>query len=317
MDLDPRLRLRHLRCFLEVARLGGVAGAAEALGVTQPAVSKTLRELEAILEAELFDRSERRIRLNAAGRALQKFAGSALAELARGQRAVKGESAGRTALSIGVLPTAASELAPRAALRFSAEHPHCQLNVLTGPNWMLSSQLREGRLDLVVGRMAPPDQMGGVSFEQLYVEDVVLAARPDHPLATASPAQTLDLLAEAPLVLPPRGALIRETVQRFLINIGLGWKEPVFETVSLAFGRRVVQMSDAAWFISRGVVAAELRLGVLVAVDLKHPMLAGPVGVSQREGQALSPERDALVAALRAVASELTAARAEPSTEQG
>lgn len=310
MEIDARLRLRHLRGFLETARMGSVAAAAESLGVSQPAVSKTLRELEEILGAALFDRAERKLKLNASGRAFQKFAGGALAELARGQRAVRKATTLGARLSIGVLPTAASELAPRAALRFRAAHPSCGLHVFTGPNWLLSAQLREGRLDLVVGRMSPPEAMVGLTFEQLYAEDVVLVARAGAPIATATAATMHDALAQAELILPPPGALIRPTVDAYLTHMGLGGKEPLFETVSLAFGRRAVQLSDAAWFISRGVVADELRSGVLVAVDLKHPLLAGAVGVSLREGAAPSVERDGLVTALRETASEMVGPRA-------
>lgn len=68
MFIDPRLRLRHIMTFLEIAQAGSIVSAADHLGVTQPAVSKTLRELEDILGTRLFDRTGRQLRLNSVGR---------------------------------------------------------------------------------------------------------------------------------------------------------------------------------------------------------------------------------------------------------
>ena len=300
MKLDPHIRLRHIRCFLEAARASSLAQAAERLHITQPAVSKTLRELEQILGVDLFDRSARRIRLNQAGRVFQQHAGAAFAELGKAHRAVTGLAGDTVDLSVGILPTAATDLFPRAALDFARGHPHCLIHATTGPNWLLLSQLREGRLDLVVGRMAPAEQMTGLTFEQLYVEEVVLVARPGHPLLNVSRIESS--LADYPVILPPTGAVISPTVRGFLLSIGMSNVRPLFETVSLAFGRKATQLSDAVWFISRGVVADEVARGALCILDIHHPMLTGPVGISLRQDAAPLPERDALVEQLRRVA---------------
>ena len=298
MSLDPKLRLRHLNCFMEVARTGSVAAAAEALHVTQPAVSKTLRELEAILGNPLFDRTGRRLKMNAAGATFQKFTGSALGDLARAQAVVRGAQGGEVKLNIGVLPTAATDLLPEAAIAFRARHPNCVLRVSTGPNWLLLSQLREGALDMVVGRMAEPDRMEGLSFAQLYPEEIIAAVRPDHPLRALS----VDGLLNHPLILPPTGAVIGAAVRSYLLSIGANAVTPAFETVALAFGRRVVQQTDAIWFISRGVVAEELAAGSLRALVPERPVPAGPVGISLRAETVPVPELAALIETLKAAA---------------
>lgn len=302
MKPDPRLRLRHIRCFLEAARAGSLAEAAETLLITQPAVSKTIRELEAILGAELFDRSARKIRLNEAGRMFQIHGGAALADLMRAERAVKAATGAAVKLHVGALPTAATDLFPRAATEFAESHKHCLIHVTTGPNWLLLSQLREARLDIVIGRMAEPELMTGLGFEQLYSEDVILTCGPDHPLCGEKQAPRR--IGDYPMILPPKGALIHQTVRNYLASIGLPGIRPRFETVSLAFGRKAVQLSDALWFISRGVVADELAAGTLGQIPLDAPMLAGPVGISIREDAPPSPERDDLIASLRDVARE-------------
>ncbi|MEC9197039.1 MAG: LysR family transcriptional regulator, partial [Pseudomonadota bacterium] len=72
--IDPQIRMRHIRCFLETARLGSLSAAADALHVSQPAASKTIKELEDILGVALFDRSGRRLTLTRAGSLFQRHA---------------------------------------------------------------------------------------------------------------------------------------------------------------------------------------------------------------------------------------------------
>ncbi|MEM0948036.1 MAG: LysR substrate-binding domain-containing protein [Pseudomonadota bacterium] len=296
--MDSQLHLRHLRTFLEIARLESVTRAAEALNISQPAVSRSLRELEDILGTELFDRVGRGLRLNAAGRIFQSHTASALVELVRGRERVRTDRLRETRLSVGVLPTAAGDLAPRAALAFHTERPNTRLHVVTGPNWLLFNQLRERKLDLVVGRMPEQSNLKGLSFEQLYLETVVLVCRPGHPILNTS---TIGFaLGEYPLILPPSGAVIAGTVTRYLASIGLPEMRGAFETVALPVGRRIVEGSDTLWFISRGVVEDELESGRLAAVTLDSPLLSGPVGISQVDAAGISVERRLFIECLRA-----------------
>jgi len=297
-DLDPRLRLRHLRCFLETARLESLTAAALALNLSQPAASKTIRELEDILGVDLFDRSGRRLALTPAGRLFQQHAAAGLRELARARDLARAAPARIARLSVGILPTVSTDLFPRAALAFRADWPHCVLRVTTGPNWLLLSQLREGAVDLFVGRMPGPDRMTGLSFRHLYSERIVLAVRPGHPLARAP--EIPRALGGFPLILPPAGAVIAPAVRAYLQTIGLPSVEPLFETVSLAFGRKAVQLSDAVWFISEGVVGDEIAQGTLIALDPGTDLPAGPVGICQRADGLTTAEQSGLVQALAA-----------------
>jgi len=286
---------RHVRCFLEVARLSSVGQAAEALAISQPAVSKTLKELEDRLGALLFERVGRRLRLTTAGRLFQKHAGLSLAELERGVRALRtpGDMGGM--LTVGVLPTVATRVLPEAALAFARAVPGVCLRASTGPNRFLLSQLREGSLDLVVGRLAAPDEMAGLVFEQLYSEAVVAVVRAGHPLLAAPGTP----LADFPLILPPPDAIIRQVVEQHFLRGGLEVPRPQVETVSLALGRGLVQASDAVWFISEGVVAEEVAAGTLVALTQDGMAQAGPVGLTLRSGQEPSDALRQLMQAVR------------------
>lgn len=299
--LHPHLRLRHLNCFLETARLGSLSAAAQALNVSQPAASKTLRELEEILGVQLFDRSGRRLALTAEGKLFQTHAGGAMAELAKAQVLVRNPPKERPLIRAGVLPTAATGLVPRAALAFREAWPQVLLDVMTGPNWLLLSLLREGALDLIVGRKPPPGNAEGLSFAPLYWERVVAVVRAGHPLLAARDWDYADL-ASYPLMIPPQGALISASVRNWLHSVGLSDPQPAWENVSLAFGRDVVEHSDTVWFISEGVVRREIEAGMLAILPIRNELLGGPVGISLREGTEPSVEMRALIATLESAA---------------
>ena len=292
MNWDAHLRLRHVRTFLEIARAESVSIAADRLNITQPAVSRTLKELEQMLGTQLFERVGRGLRLNEAGRVFQSHASASMVELLRGRDRLARDGDLATRLSVGVLPTAATDLLPRAALAFREEMP-----ILTGPNWLLFNQLRDGTLDLVVGRMPERDAGTGVTFQQLYVEDVVLVCRPGHPILGQPVPE--HHIADHTLILPPGGAVIAQTVERYLASIGLPEMRGAYETVALPVGRKIVGASDALWFISRGVVADELAAGSLVAVGLSSPLLSGPVGISIARSAPLNVERSVLAECVR------------------
>lgn len=302
--MDHRIKLRHLRCFLETARLGSLSAAAQAMHVSQPAASKTIKELEQIIGKPLFDRTSRRLSLTSEGRIFQQHTGAAMIELTRAQDLIQGNRPSAR-LSVGALPTAATELMPRAAIAFRETHPNCMLRVSTGPNWLLMSQLREGALDLVIGRMAAAKVMDGLSFRQLFSEQIAAIIRPDHPLTRVSDA--VAHLSEFPLILPPPGAVISPLVRAFLARQSISPHMGAMETVSLAFGRRVVQSSDAIWFISRGVVADELAARTLATLPLGQELLGSPVGISMREEGAMTEHQRQMIAALTRSAATMQA----------
>jgi LysR family pca operon transcriptional activator len=153
--------------------------------------------------------------------------------------------------------------------------------VVTGQNSVLLSQLRTGDLDLVVGRLADPDLMTGLSFEHLYSEIVSFIVRPGHPLLKLKPFD-LRKFTEYTVLMPPEGAIIRPMVDRFLIANGIATVPDQIETVAMAFGRRYTRTTDAVWIISRGVVADDIDDGVLAELPVATQGTTGPVGLTTR-----------------------------------
>lgn len=278
--MHPAIKLRHIRAFLDIAALGNLTAVARAQGITQPALSRTLAELEDLLGVALFSREARRLVLTEAGRMFRQQAALGVQALEAAVAALQPGDGGR--LTVGVLPTVAARLFVQVALRWQKLRPDAILSVITGPQLYLMQLLRAGEIDLTIGRMPAAAEMAGLGFQHLYEEDVVLACRSDHPLQRAALGE---VLRRCPLVLPPQGAIIRRAVDDYLASLGLQGLQPAFETVALPIGRGIVRGSDAVWFISQGVIREDLARGDLAILPLEARFLSGAVGITQRPDQ--------------------------------
>lgn len=277
MVMHPAIKLRHIRVFLDIASEGALAAVARKQGVTQPALSRSLAELEALLGVPLFLRQGRRLVLSDAGILFRRHAAEGVQALEMAAWSLNPGGAGGR-LRVGVLPTVAARFLPQVAVKFQAARPEVVLAVETGPHHHLLRLLREGSIDLMVGRMPVAGEMADLSFDHLYEEEIALIARAGHPgIGEAVP----DLLRRVPLILPPETALIRASVDAYLAAIGLVGHRPAFETASLALGRGILLQSEAVWFISRGVVEEELNRGDLVSLPTGARFLSGAVGLTR------------------------------------
>ena len=303
--IDHRIKFRHLHTFLEVARQKSVVKAANILHVSQPAVTKTIRELEEALGVAVFERDGRGIRITRYGEVFLRHAGAALTALRLGIDSVSHElSDAAPPVRVGALPTVSTRIMPRAMTLFLQEKTGSRIKIVTGENAVLLEQLRVGELDLVVGRLAAPEKMAGFSFEHLYSEQVVFTVRPGHPLLDSGNAP-LAGLADYPVLMPTHGSVIRPYVDQLLIANGIGKLHSHVETVSHTFGRAFVRSSDAVWIISEGVVSNDLAEGLLVALPVDTSETKGPVGLTLKADSVPSAQQAILMQTIRQAAEEI------------
>lgn len=300
--VDQRIKFRHLQTFVEVARQKSVIRASKILHVSQPAVTKTIRELEEILGVSLFERDGRGIRISRYGEVFLRHAGATMTALRQAVDSVSREAA-RTGIPVrvGALPTVSVRIMPSAMTRFLAEKTGSPVKIVTGENAVLLEQLRVGDLDLVVGRLAAPEKMTGFSFEHLYSEKVRFVVRSGHPLLREG-TSVFDHLHEFPVLVPTRQSVIGPTVEQFLIANGVSALPIRIETVSDAFGRAYLRSSDAVWIISEGVVAADIQDGVLSMLPVDTDDTSGPVGLTVRADTQPSLPLSLLMQAVRETA---------------
>ncbi|QGZ64394.1 pca operon transcription factor PcaQ [Paraburkholderia acidisoli] len=300
---DGRVKFRHLQCFLAVAQLGSVQQAADSLAVTQPAVSKTIAELEQVLGVRLFERGRHGAVPTREGQLFMPHASACVSALRQGVALLaRDEGAVTATLDVGVLPTVATALLPAALRHFAQEWPRVSVRLTTAANMELLERLKTGAISFAVGRVADPERMVGLSFEQLYNEPLAVVVRAGHPLAHGAglPAQ----LATYPLVLPPFGTLIRQAADSLLA----AWDAPPLsgfvELLSVSVGRALALENDAVWFVPAGAVEYDLRRGTLVRLPLPAAGGEEPVGLIQRTDTQPAPAGRALIEALRRAARE-------------
>ena len=197
------IKIRHLEAFVEVARQKSVGRAAITLSLTQPAVTRTIRELEDIVGAALIERDGRGIRLSHQGEVFLSHAGSGLAAVRGGIAALTNVTTSTgPPVRIGALPTVSATIMPGAVADFMASGLKSPLRVITGENRVLLDQLRKGDLDLVMGRMPAPENMASLRFEPLYRDRVAFIVAKTHPLAGHRQVPA-DILARHPVLTPP------------------------------------------------------------------------------------------------------------------
>lgn len=279
--MDRRIRLRHIQAFAEIVRQGSLKRAAEMLFLTQPAISRTIAELEEIVGARLLIRSRRGVSLTPQGEFFHGHALNALGALSQGLAGIGGQADPGLALLVGALPSVSARLMPDVVAELQRAAPQLRLGIADGGHGHLTTLLRAGDLDVVIGRLGAPETMQGLSFTQLYLEDVAVVVRPGHPILS-EPDPDLRRIAEYPVLYPPATAAIFPLVERLLLSRGIVPPPRRIETVSGAFGRVHVRQSDAVWFISAGVVAREIADGRLVRLPLDTQLTKGPVGLMTR-----------------------------------
>lgn len=293
------IRLRHLKTFQEVARQKSISAAAQILCITQPGVSKTIRELETILHVELFDRSHRTIRLTPLGKRFLTHIDNSMLALRQGVEEIDAtRSPQAKPLHIGALPTVSARLLPKAIQCYNAQKFVKRPVIVTGPNGYLISELRDGKVDIVIGRMGEPSEMVGLHFEHLYSEKVCFAVRPDHPLLKTATFH-MAAMGQYDFIMPTQQSIIRPAVEKLLLISDMPRLNIVAETVSTAFSRSFVRSSDTIWVISEGVVLEDIQTGGLAALPVDTSETLGPVGMTLRAEGAMSPELELVMKYIR------------------
>lgn len=223
MDLlDGRLKFRHLILLIAVYERGSVVRAAESLHLTQPAATRTLRELEALADLPLFVRVPRGMRPTVYGEALTEHARAVVAEIRRAGDHLTGLRQGRDGtVTVGTLLAGANVLLPRAVAGLKRERPRLTVVVREGTPDVLHPALLAGELDVIVGRVgSTPSQGDGLRQRKLYREPIRLAVRSGHPLLDTADVTLADTLG-FPWILPVEQTALRQELGAVFVDRGL------------------------------------------------------------------------------------------------
>lgn len=295
---SQRIRLRHLHTFVAVAQQGTLGRAAETLNLSQPALSKTLNELEQLTGTRLFERGRLGTQLTLVGEQFLTHAVKVLDALnSAGQALNRKEGLNNDIVRIGALPTAALGILPTVIGQFHKQQKDITLQVATMNNTMLLAGLKSGEIDIGIGRMSDPELMSGLHYELLFLESLKLVVRPGHPLLQET--VTLSRVMEWPVVVSPKGTVPRQNAEALLQSQGCKMPAGCIETLSASLSRQLTVDFDYVWFVPSGAVKDDLRRGVLTALPIATQGAGEPIGILTRVDATLTPGTQTLLSAIR------------------
>jgi LysR family transcriptional regulator, benzoate and cis,cis-muconate-responsive activator of ben and cat genes len=295
------MELRHLKYFVAVAEEQNVTRAAARLHVSQPPLSRQIRDLEEELGVALFEHTARSVRLTAAGKVFLTEAQAVLRRAEEAVQTVKAAVGEGGEINVAYAPSLTVQILPGTLRLFQGESPAVRVNLHDLSTEEMLEGLREGTLDVAL--MIHPGQknLRGLLFEELYCYPLCLAAHPAHPLARGRQVKLQQILSE-----------------RLIAYSKAGYPE-YYERLASVFkplGRmpRVAEEHDsstsliAAVEAGRGVALVPASLGCLAGPRLKLRSLtpapeALVVGLARRKGPA-STVVERFIAAARACRGE-------------
>lgn len=286
------MELRDLRYFETIADLQHLGRASAKLHRTQPALTSSIRRLEADCGAALFEKSGRGIRLTEAGKVLLKWAQRMRFDIDDAKRELQSIGAGLTGhVRIGIVPTAAQFLLPAVARQLLQEAPDVTLRTVVGLIDTLKPQLRAGELDLMVGTESAGE--AGWMSKALAEDMIVVAASEKHPVfRTRATLKDLTLYTWA---LQPPGAPTRDWLDHAFDRRGLPRPRVQVETTMLLMLPTLIVQTGLLSFISRHHLQGRGRIPGLKEVPVAGAAMRRRLVVTYRAKAFLSPAARRLV----------------------
>lgn len=272
---------RRLKVFYTVARLLSFTKAAEALHMTQPAVTFQVRQLEEYFDTRLFDRTHNRVTLTDVGQVVYEVAERIFEhydEMERRVREMTGEMGG--SLNIGASMTIAENMLPAMLGQFRKKHPDLNVRLKVGNTEAVVSMVEHNVIDLAIVE-------GTVTNKNLLVEvcrsdELVVIMPPDHPLAKHK-SLTVDQLMPYQFICREEGSGTREAILNYLTEQGYpdGWNV-CMELGSPEAIKGAVEAGMGLSVMSKSGISKELKLGMLTYLPLDPPLLRDFSFVRQR-----------------------------------
>jgi DNA-binding transcriptional LysR family regulator len=289
--------LRQFEVFLAVAKAGSFRAAAEAMHLSQPALSQHVAEMERELGTRLFDRLGRKVALTEAGRVLEEHAHRLFASLASAREAVA-DLGGlkRGSLVLGASTTPGIYVLPGMIAAFQGKYPGVALSLRIGNSALIEEQIRGNELDLgVVG--GHPLRLGEECVAAGLLDELVLIVPPAHPWARRREIQP-SLLEGERLLVREEGSATRQVTERALQRAGghikasmeLGHTEAIKQAVIAGLGIA---------FVSIHAIRGEVAVGRLRAVRLKGLRIQRHFHIIHNEARTLSTSARAFIELLK------------------
>jgi LysR family transcriptional regulator, carnitine catabolism transcriptional activator len=283
--MQVRLSLQQLSAFLTLAETGGFGDAAEALGVSQPALSRTIQQIESRLGARLFDRDTRKLRLTPAGERLEPLARRMLAEYQNAFAEFDDFVAGRQgAVRIAALPSVAAMLLPGTIARFRERQPDVRIHISEDVGRPVHRAVLDGAAD--IGLATAPPITSDLRYKPLLRDEVVLVCRADDMLAQRD-EHPWSVFANRAFVMPSPETGLRAMIDQALDKAGVS-AEPLFNCKQPTTIGALVNAGIGVAALTR-LTLAQLDSPTLAYRKLRNPTAARSIGVVTHAARSLAP----------------------------
>lgn len=295
------LDVRSASILLECARRGSLGRAAAALNMTQPAITRTLKQLEAGYGVALFERNTRGVVLTVYGEALLPYANLIVSETGNAEDVIRQmRGASRGVVRVGGVSSVVSSFIVAAIAMTRQRHPDIRFQVVEELEDRLLDALKSGEIDIAVSPEPYVDDEIMLATQDTLHDAVFVCARPQHPLARSQPS--LADMAAQDWALPPSGTpIMREWLRRFHAR-AVEPRLPSLVSRSVAVIKTAAMAEDLLCWMPQPLIAAELDSGALVRIPSPELEWSRAFRIYRRRKGLMTPATAMLVQSIRDLA---------------
>jgi DNA-binding transcriptional LysR family regulator len=284
-----RVKLHDLRVLMAVVQAGSMGRAAQRLRTSQPAISRSIAELEHALGVRLLDRSAQGVEPTEYGRALLDGGAAVFDDLRQAVSRIEflaDPTAGE--VRVGSTPFTAASFVSAVIDRFSRRCPRVVFHLLTGSSELLRRELGERKLDLLIIRRFGPDPDERLDFEFLFDDSFVVAAGARSPWARRRKIELHELMAES-WVLPPAESLMSSIAMEAFRASGLDYPRATVVTLAPEVRMGLLATGRFLTIFPASMVRFAARRSQLKALPVELPMALVPSGIVTLKNRTLGP----------------------------
>ncbi len=311
-SLQSRIKLRQLQLLKAAGHHLNLHRAADDLGISQPAATVLLRDVEAVLGVQVFERGRQGLQPTLHTHAVLRWASATLARLHSAQEDIAAKPPGVSAmLRIGSVYSAVPRLLSAAIALIGQRQPDILLTVKTGIASNMLPELRAGQLDCVIAHLAPDVMLPDLEYRVLFQEMVDFVVGPQHPLATHFLPERL---GDFDWILPMSRGDIYDQIARKLISSGLGLPQIAVETWSPMVVMNLLGQADYITILPRSMSTAYGRYNLFKVLPLNWSPLYFPLGIITHASEPPSQAFNQVIAALEEMAQSFGRSRPDAET---
>ncbi len=298
------IKVQDLRMIVALEKHGTILNAANVMGLSQPAITKRLQDLEKDLGVTLFHRMSRGVEPTPYGEIIIKHAHIILNQLRSAEGEVSDLSSGLGGrLTIGIPVAASTNLISDAIVHLLEKRKNVQINLVEDYNIRLVPALKRSDLDLIIGRLPEESKYDDIDVEKVYKEKLLFVVRNTHPLASKAKITAKDLLTSNWLM-PPTDSIMYKKISSFFQSRGLSQPTASVYSLSHVNSLKVLQKQDLIASFPSESIAEQVTSGQVKVLDIDLTKEESEIGIITRKGGFNSPAAEMFMSIIREIAKD-------------